>query len=162
MRIGLLSDTHNHIEHVKAALAQFRDRGVTTLLHAGDVTRASTLELLRGFDVWIARGNMDRDPQLGPTATRLFGEGRWRDEHSLTLDGVSIALIHGDLGHRLRALIHAGTYAYVIHGHTHLSRRERIGRTWVINPGALGGIRWETPSCAILDLASGELEWLRF
>ena len=161
MRIGLLSDTHNHLRNVESAVARFRAEGIRTLLHAGDITGPPILRALAGFDVWVVRGNMDRDSSLGTVARRLFGPGRMAEVHYLTLDGQRIALLHGDDRSLLEQLSHSGGYAYVIHGHTHTPRDERFGHTRVINPGALGGSGWRPRSCAILDLKTGGLEYLR-
>lgn len=162
MRIGLLSDTHNQPYPLRAALECFRTRGIRTLLHAGDVTDVATLRLLAPFDVWIARGNMDRDPQLAETVGDFFGAQRLLPVHDLQLNGARIALLHGDAWQTLQTLIDAQEYTYVIHGHTHIPQDERIGATRVINPGALGNTRWRAPTCALLDLATGDLEWLEF
>ncbi|MBN1876322.1 MAG: YfcE family phosphodiesterase [Anaerolineae bacterium] len=159
MRIGLLSDTHNHRDHVKSALSEFHNCQVTTLLHAGDVTQPVILKMLQGFDVWIARGNMDYNPDLLTVAEELFGKGRMRLVHTLTFAGVRVALTHGDTLD-LHKIIHSGIYHYVIHGHSHIPKFEQVGETWVINPGALGNTRWRTATCAILDLVKGDLEWV--
>lgn len=156
MRIGLLSDTHNHLQHVNRALARLRAEGVQTLLHAGDITGSEVLALLEGFDVWMAAGNMDRDRYL-PVAAAVFGAGRFADLHRLSFDGRTLALLHGDNVPQLEALIRSDLYDYVIHGHTHRVRDERHGRTRVINPGALGGLGFPPKTFAILDLSTDDL-----
>ncbi len=161
MRIGLLSDTHNHLQNVERAVARFQAEGIHTLLHAGDITGPHVLRVLAGFDVWVAQGNMDRDTGLGTLAAQLFGSGRMAKAHYLTLDVQRIALLHGDARSLLELLSRSGGYAYVIYGHTHTPRDEYVGRTRVINPGALGGSGWRPRSYAILDLKTGGLEYLR-
>ena len=189
MRIGLISDTHNNLQNVKLALTRFRTEGVQTILHAGDITGPKILEALADvtplkeshpphkapwggrkpsskFDVWLVWGNMDRHPQLESTVQALFGSGRLAYMQDLTLNGARIALIHGDVWERLQALIHAGDagnpfYDYVIHGHTHKPKDERTNTTRVINPGALGNAAWRSPTYAILDLATDDLQWFR-
>jgi predicted phosphodiesterase len=76
------------------------------------------------------------------------------------IDGVPVAATHGHQGDQLQAFIRSGRYDYVFHGHTHRRRDERVGDTRVINPGALGGVRYENRSVAILDLTRGALESL--
>lgn len=160
MRIGLISDTHNNQQTTEAALAQFRSEQIETVLHAGDVTNVPTLKCLAGFDVWIARGNVDHDPHLLTAARELFGPGRLVNVHTLTFNGAHIALTHGNSWQRLTTLIRDTTYQYVIHGHTHAPNDEMIGTVRVINPGALGNSRWRCATCAILDLATGDLQWI--
>jgi len=172
-----MSDTHNNLQKVKLALARFQREGVQTILHAGDITAPKILEALadvspltknhpQKFDVWLAWGNMDRHPQLEATAQALFGPGRLAQTQELMLNGARVALTHGDVWDHLQALIHTGDAAkcpfdYVIHGHTHKPRDERMNTTRVINPGALGNADWRSPTYAILDLATGDLQWCR-
>jgi hypothetical protein len=156
MRIGLISDTHNEHQKVQQALAYFHQQQISVVFHAGDVTDLPTLQLFAGFDVWLAKGNMDRDLRLRATAQELFGPGRVAAVHHLAVDGVAVALLHGDDSATLESLIHNQIYAFVIHGHTHTPRDEAIGPTRVINPGTLVRI----PTCALLDLETGDLTWL--
>lgn len=157
MRVALIADTHNDQTSVRRALHCLRAEGITTVLHAGDITNTATLRLFKGFDVWIARGNMDRDPLLTQVAHEMFGPGRLRQVHQLTFDGHVIGLIHSPEGPRWRKLIGPDACDIVVHGHTHHARDTNTAQTRVINPGALGGNRWERPMFAILDLATGDL-----
>ena len=65
-------------------------------------------------------------------------------------------MIHGDNEEALANLITSGRYAYVFHGHTHRRRDQMVGHTRAINPGALGGRRWQSRSFCILDLETGK------
>jgi putative phosphoesterase len=158
VKIGILSDTHDNLSAVRKACDLFAAEGISLLLHCGDVCGPAVVQALEGFTVYFAQGNRERIPALREAVDALQG-GRLALLHTLTLDGRSIALIHGDDGHALRALITSGTYTYVFHGHTHRHRDERRGPTRIINPGALGGIRWEPPSVCILDLDTDEVNF---
>jgi len=161
MHIGLISDTHNEQQRIKKALEHFRWANITTVLHAGDISSVNTLRLFADFDMWGAVGNMDRDPQLRPTATALFGPGRLARVQRLTLHEVTIAMLHGDSWTTLESLVRSKNYTYIIHGHTHIPHDEMIGTTRIINPGAVGHPRgYHAPTCATLDLATGELVWI--
>ena len=160
MKLGLLSDTHNDQRHVKQALARFRQEGVTILLHAGDVTSKKTLRLFKGFDLYISRGNMDRDPGLRQVTESMFGLGRFKMIHRLTFDGLKIAMTHGDNHHDYTQLIESQAYDYIIRGHTHRRRDENVGPTRVINPGAVR-TRWHVATCAILNTQTGDLTWIQ-
>ncbi len=162
LRLGLIADTHNHQQHVLRAVEHFRAEGISTVLHAGDVTGLEVLELLTPFELWVAWGNVDRDERL-PGRVALVGtpgtvHGAY--VHSLTFDGRKLALVHGDNVPQLTYLIESGEYDYVIHGHTHRLRDERSGRTRVLNPGALGGSGLPPKTFAILEPATGQLQIL--
>jgi hypothetical protein len=161
MRIGIVSDTHDDLRALERALDLLHDEDIATLLHCGDLCGPAVVEALSGFDTWIARGNMDRHSELEATAQETIGVSRLADRHHLTLDGHAAALVHGHREDELRRLINAGEHAYVFHGHTHRRRDQRIGPTRVINPGALGGMRWQQPSFCVLDLATGEIAFIK-
>ena len=161
MRIALIADTHNDQTSIRQALRHLRAEGIKTVLHAGDITSTQTLRLFKGFDLWIARGNMDRDPLLNHVAHELFGPGRLRQVHRLTFDHRVVGLIHAPNGAQWAELLTTpDTCDVVVHGHTHHTRDVRMDETRIINPGALGGNHWERPKFAILDLITGDLSMI--
>jgi len=156
--IGILSDTHNNAAATQAALAIFRQEGVTRLLHCGDITGGDIVLLFAGWDVTFVLGNMDKEPAGLEAAARRINCAPPRLSVNLVVDGFPIALLHGHDG--LERAIRSGAYRYVIHGHSHLHRDERLGATRVINPGALGGLRREPRSVAVLDVAADLLRFI--
>lgn len=160
MKIGIVSDTHDHLRNLEAALEILRVEQVTRILHCGDVCGPDVIHALAGFDVWITQGNMDRSLELAQTARETMGSSRMAWLQRLTLDGYPVAMIHGDNNQVLGNLITSGQYAYVFHGHTHRRRDQKIGRTRVINPGALGGTRRQARSFCVLDLTTGEVRFV--
>ncbi len=161
MRIGLISDTHDHHHNLQLAVKRFRAEGIHIILHAGDITEATTLQKLEGFNIWVAWGNMDRTPDLDYQVANILGPGRLEHVHHLYIGGKRIALIHGNDRRALDALINSGNYDYIIHGHTHAPRNDQFQHTHIINPGALGGDGWHSGSCAILDVATGDVEFIQ-
>ena len=160
MKVGIISDTHDDVRNLKAALEVLRAEDVTKIFHCGDICGPGIINVLAGFDVWIARGNMDRHFGLVRAVGETIGHGRLNWFHVSTLDGYSIAMVHGDDEEVLGNLIASGQYAYVFHGHTHRRSDRTIGRTRVINPGALGGTRRQSRSFCILGLATGEARFV--
>jgi len=156
VKIGIISDTHDNVSDLEAALEVLRVEGVTKILHCGDVCGPDIIQALAGFGVWIAQGNMDRHLGLAQAIEETLGCGRLAWLHEPTLDGHLVAMIHGDNEQVLGSLITSGKYACVFHGHTHRRRDQMVGRTRVVNPGALGGVRWQRRSFCILDLTTGE------
>lgn len=158
MKIGILSDTHDHGPRTSEVLEIFRQEGVRELIHCGDMTRVATAELFRDFTLHHVLGNNDFD-SIGLSLTiQEFGPGSGSGEiFTGEIDGKLFAAIHG---HRLAALtqlIQSQRYDYVLTGHTHRVRDERIGRTRVINPGALGGARRDRRNFCILEIETDDL-----
>ena len=158
MKIGILSDTHNNADNLTAALKILERESIRVVIFCGDMVDAGLLPLFAGLALHLVEGNIDYDPPGLARAVERLGEGStFGLEYTATIAGKRIAALHGHLDDRLNEAIHSGVYDYVFHGHTHRRRDERIGTTRVINPGALGGIRFEKRSFAILDLASDHL-----
>ncbi|MCA9948366.1 MAG: metallophosphoesterase family protein [Anaerolineales bacterium] len=162
MRIGVLSDTHNNIGNLRKALQIFREKGITTLVHCGDMANIATAQQMAGFNVIYVSGNTDSPPEAVKDAVWLLdpNHNEIGNVYSGELDGVKIAATHGHLTHELDKLIKTNKYAFVFHGHTHRKRNETIKQTRVINPGALGGARYEPRSIAIVDLVEGHVKFL--
>ena len=158
MRIGLVSDTHDHIDHIQRAVDYLRNTGVDVVLHAGDVTSPHVLTCFEGLELWIAQGNMDRDPALSIKTATLFGADRFAPLHVLNFDGHRVALLHGHDKADLHELMYSEEYEYIIRGHTHAQSDRRIRGTRVLNPGAVGNTGWRRSTFAILNLATGEVE----
>lgn len=161
MRLGLISDTHDDTHNLKIALDRLREEGVGQLIHCGDMTSAGTARLLRGWPVIYVEGNMDREAEAVRQAVRELDPANFV---GVSFEGefgrARIAVTHGHLQSEIERLLEADTFDYLLLGHTHRRRDERIGRTRVINPGALGGLQFESRSLCWLDLDTGELTCL--
>ena len=160
MKIGVISDTHDDLQSLEKALEILEAEGVTKILHCGDVCGPHLIRALMGFDVWISQGNMDRHLGLAQAVEATLGRGRLAWFQRPTLDGYPLAMVHGDNEEALANLVTCGQYAYVFHGHSHRRRDQTVGRTRAINPGALGGRRWQSRSFCILDLATGRVRFV--
>jgi putative phosphoesterase len=161
MKIGILSDTHNDTAATVRALQTFRQRGIQTLIHCGDLVTAEMVRFFNDFDVYFVRGNMDRHhvPDL-KAAIRAQKGAHWLGKGSeVELNGRRVAVTHGDREPVLETLLSAEP-DYLFFGHFHRRHDERVGQTRLINPGALGGTQHEARSIAILDLENDELEVL--
>ena len=158
MRIGILSDTHNNVSNLLAALRIFREEGVSQLIHCGDMANVFTASQISGFDVIYVNGNSDESAAaINHTVWTLNPRNETPGlVYSGKLDGVGIAATHGHMPQRMDKLLKTRSIAYVFHGHTHRQRDELIGKTRVINPGALGGARHEPRTVCVLDLATGD------
>jgi predicted phosphodiesterase len=89
MLIGLISDTHiKSSEEVLPAQIRAAFRGVDLILHGGDIYTPSVLgQLERIAPVLAARGDDDTIVDMG-------GNGRVKGRHTLTVEGITIWLVH--------------------------------------------------------------------
>ncbi|MFL5328116.1 MAG: metallophosphoesterase family protein [Gemmataceae bacterium] len=160
MKLGILSDSHDRVERIELALAEFQKRGVERLIHCGDITGPTTVYAFAGWTVDFTLGNCDWDPDALDKSIREMGGTLHPEFGDLELAGKRIAWTHSHNAMLFRRLEHSDDYDYLFYGHTHVAEQHITGRTLVMNPGALHRVR--DKQCAVLDLSSGQIEtiWL--
>ena len=161
MLVGIVSDTHDNLGSVEAAVATFEERGVEAVVHCGDVVAPFSATPFDGpFDFYAVRGNNDGEWGLQST---VEGFGTYLGEMGeLTLGGKAFAVYHGTSGALVDALVECDTYDYVLHGHTHERAHEDRGGTVRINPGGIAFDGAPEPlHVAVLDTETGVVEFER-
>jgi len=160
MRLAVLSDTHNNEKNLMLALEQIEIRGLSTLVHCGDITGPHIMDLLAGRDAYFVYGNIDCDVDvLEKKAQTAFGPGRFGRLLRLTLDGHAVGVCHGH-DNAIDALVGEGSVEYLFHGHTHRRRDEMLSGVRVVNPGAIGGLKSQSRSFCVVDLEAGSVEFI--
>lgn len=146
--VGLISDTHGLLRpEVHEAL-----KGVSMILHAGDVGDESILDELAVIaPVHAVLGNTDAPWKLALPA-----------ERTVTVDGVRIHVSHGhEVGRPTAERLAARypDYDVLVYGHTHVQKVERVGSVLAVNPGAAGHRRFDLhASVARLTISAGQTE----
>lgn len=161
MKIGIISDTHGQAVRLQSAIQVLLARGAEALVHCGDIGNTACLVALSDAAVpaFAVAGNSDGSIEDLEMFADAVGVNFHKDVLHMKLDGQSsLAITHGHLSAVLRQLIGSGKLAYVLHGHTHMQRDERIGDTRVLNPGALH--HTELPTVALLDTQLDNVEFL--
>ncbi|MFB6099876.1 MAG: metallophosphoesterase [Candidatus Nanohalobium sp.] len=161
MKLGIISDTHDHFDKAEEAADFFEEKKVDKVIHCGDMICPATAELFdRGFDFYAVRGNNDGEWGL-KSKVETFGNF-YNNIAELKFDGSEIAVYHGTEEEMVDAMVESGEYDYVFRGHTHEKKVREVDGTVEINPG---GVRlpWqeERIHTVILDLESGEFEFHR-
>ena len=158
MIAALLSDSHDNGVTTLAALALFARHQPGIYLHAGDLVSPEMLEHFAGLPFHFVFGNNESDhARLRAKAKSLDLECHGNGAE-IELDGKRLAMLHGHEQALMQKLIGGGKYDYLIHGHTHVRRDERMGKTRIINPGALQRAR--TKSVALLDTMTDALTFI--
>lgn len=161
MLAGVLSDIHDNLSALGAALDVFRARQIDTLLFLGDFCSPIPARELNAYPGTVhcvfGNGDGDRFAIRGISATKgaaLVLHGEWAE---IEVGGRRVAMTHYPLYGR--ALARTGDYDAVFSGHTHERREERFGRTLWVNPGEVLG--WKgPPSVAIWDTAAEAVEFV--
>lgn len=156
MLIGVVSDTHGHVEYARQAARMLETFAVEAVLHCGDIGSPDIVPVFQAWPTHFVFGNVDYD--VGPLRARIQATGQTCHERfgSLRLAETPIALLHGDDSRAFQEATTCGQYRLVCYGHTHVARQEVRGETLVLNPGAL--YRATPHSLAIVDLSDLKAE----
>lgn len=158
MQIAILSDTHDRHATVETALTLLRERGITTILHCGDIESPATVDLFAGLTAHFVFGNCDWDQHALRRAMAKIGATIHEPFGHVELEGINIAFLHGHEPGLMRDVENSGHFDFLFYGHTHEAKEHVIGPTRVINPGALHRARPKT--LVLLDLATRQVESL--
>jgi uncharacterized protein len=128
--IGVISDTHGLLrpEAIEAL------RGVSLILHAGDVGAPEILEELRQIaPVTAVRGNVDH--------------GSWASglpvSEAVEIEGVSVYMLH--ILAQLDLKPEGAGFGVVVYGHSHAPSSEIKNGVLYFNPGSAGPRRFKLP-----------------
>lgn len=160
MRAGLISDTHDRIPAIAELVRQMQAGGVGMVLHAGDYCAPFSLKPFEDAHVSLAGvfGRNDGDRQgLQSRAQSAFGAELFESPHSFEINGTRIMLVH-DIGDVQKRSVES--HDIVVHGSTHQQEMKTRGDTLIVNPGEACGWLYGTPSAAILDLDTKQVEFL--
>jgi putative phosphoesterase len=160
MRVGLLADTHDRVPAIAALARLMAERGARMLLHAGDFCAPFAIRPLLGPQLPVGgvfgRNDGDRQGLLGTAAAGIAVE-LFESPHTFEVGGRQILLVH-DIGDVQARSVEA--HSLVVHGCSHRSEYRRRGDTLIINPGEACGWLHGTPSAAILDLETDQVEFI--
>jgi putative phosphoesterase len=164
MQVAILSDIHDHVWNLAAALAAVQS--TDALICCGDLCSPFIIHQLgREYaqPVHIVFGNNDADLYRITSNARHYPHIHLHGEiYRGELDGRRFAAQHYDS--IARTLAASGEFDVVCYGHNHMFDVSTIGATLGINPGPIMGMafhpdgrRKEVPATyAIYDTKSGE------
>lgn len=159
MRIAILSDTHDQIANLRAAVIYCNAYNVQLLIHCGDLISPFMLDELARFAgaVHIIYGNNVGDQHLISQAcgTRFPSITHHGVLGAVEAGGMKIAFHH--YPQVARGIACQGSFDVVCCGHNHRYCVEEVGNTLLINPGEMLG-KDTQPAFAILDSSSRTVE----
>ena len=133
------------------------DAGASFYIHCGDIGSPRCIDLLAGLKCAFVFGNTDYERHSLARYAQSIDVACFNNYADLTLDSKRIAVVHGDDFKLKQRVLAAQEHDYLLQGHTHVRTDEKIGRTRLINPGALHRAAQKT--VATLDLASHLLQF---
>ncbi len=160
MNVGIISDTHDNVAAVEAAVETFSDAGVEAIVHCGDVIAPPVIPFYEGFEFHLVFGNNDgEEVGLRSAVADLSPSGHCHGRFAvIEFDGVRLAALHGEDLAEVNRYADSGAFDYVCYGHHHESRLDDREDTTFVNPGAhFPTVPAEHRTVAILDTASHQV-----
>lgn len=153
MKIGIISDSHDHQENVRRAIDIFNQHQVAYIFHAGDIVAPFTAKAFaqaQGARLIAVYGNNDGEMLfLQSTIKKIHGEIH-EYCYRRRLESRDLFMTHTP--HFLDELIKSQSHDLIIYGHTHEPDIRREGRTLVINPGESTDWLTDQPQVVVLNL----------
>jgi putative phosphoesterase len=158
MKIGVVSDSHGHVENLRHAVTAMRETGVEVIVHLGDdYDDVTALSDQKGVTIIQVPGVFSTYYQEPSIPNRVIEE--W--------EGVRVLLTHtpemhkNDLPADLKPeeVVARGEVGLVLSGHSHIPEvKEEGGVIWV-NPGHLKADdkKGYPPTYALLEIAGSEV-----
>jgi putative phosphoesterase len=161
MRIGVVSDTHNHLPNVTRIVELLNAARVDRVVHTGDITQPKTLEVLAGLRAPLVGvfGNNDLERSGLEAAISRHGMDFEEGRRTFAWAGRRVAVIH-DPAQVDRSW--GSGHHVVLHGHTHRHTCEHRGGTLFFNPGECAGWLQGRNAVGVLELETLVVELIRF
>ncbi|MDO5835078.1 MAG: metallophosphoesterase [Methanobacterium sp.] len=148
--IGIMSDSHDHMEAIKKAVRVFNQKNVEMVVHAGDLISPFTAREFKKLKAPLEAIFGNNDGERCGLVEAYSELCILEDFKELEVGGRKIALIHGTNQVLVDALQKSGKYDLVIRGHTHQMKVEE-GPTMIINPGETCGYLSGEKTVVLLD-----------
>jgi len=163
MKIGIISDTHDDVENTKKAVEIFKEKRVNFVIHLGDYISPPIVRLFKGLKLTGIFGNNDGYKYI---LMKVFDEidGEIKGDFGvIEIEGMKIALYHGEFKEISEALAQSGNYELLLTGHWHKSEEKKIGKTLWISLGSANRFFAEnsTPIIGIFDTENRKFKFVK-
>jgi putative phosphoesterase len=142
--VGIVSDTHEDVRMIIKAVKIFKERSPSLVIHCGDIISPPVLERFAELPLKLVFGNNDGERSGLKKKCQELGFSQIED--------------HGTSARVIDEAVATQRYDYVLHGHTHIPRDEVVGRTRIVNPGALFSA--DSYTIAFLEPETGKVEFV--
>ena len=157
MKLGILSDSHDHMENISKSIKIFKEKNVDYIIHLGDFISPNAIKAFHGTRLKGIFGNNDGDRfRMVRAFDHISGEIKG-EFYEFQEEGLRFACYHGTDLPLKDALARCGKYDVVFYGHTHKSEKTTVESTLVLNPGTAHGFG-EKASIMVFDTNSRQAD----
>ena len=163
MLVGVVSDTHNNIKNIKKIIYLFNEEQVDLVIHTGDISKASTLEIFSNLNSPLVGvfGNNDRIEEGLKEVCEVYDFNFQEPPLSLTLENKKVAVFHEPELIDDYIKDHKDT-DLILHGHTHRYKEETVGDIIYFNPGESAGSMEGKSAIGLINMCNLKIKRIFF
>ncbi|MFX1377044.1 MAG: metallophosphoesterase [Promethearchaeota archaeon] len=166
MKIGVLSDTHDHMNNILQAVSIINKKNVSAVIHCGDYIAPFVKKWFDKLDEPIKKnffgvfGNNDGERIfLKQNLGQICQFAQNGNELILELGGKRIFVSHMPRHETIEALANSSKFDIILTGHTHALKNEKNDKgVLIVNPGEVCGYLTGKSTFAIIDTDKMEAE----
>jgi len=154
-KIGIFSDSHEHIEYIRKALSLFKKENVDAIIHCGDLISPIMSRIFNdlGIPAYFVYGNNDGERLFLEKTLRKAGVNTFVGPSSINILDKKILFMHEPV--EINSLFEHGSFDLICYGHTHkIDILEKEGK-FLVNPGETCGLLTGKKTVAIVDFDKG-------
>ncbi len=160
MKIAICSDSHDNLVNISKFLFYCNFHEIDTVFHCGDWCAPSALEFYReNFKgkIYGVYGNVHADDETMQKFAKANDIVIKEEELKIEIDNIKFLLTH--YPDNAKRLAQKEQYHMICYGHSHKPWKEKIKKTYIVNPGTLAGMFYRA-SFALYDTKTKKLELL--
>ena len=162
MFIGVTGDTHNNLKNISKICDIFNSLEISLVIHTGDITLPKSLQAFSRLKVPMIGvfGNNDQHEKKELyKVSKSFKCKLYEEPYVLKIKNKRIFILHHP---ELidEKMINAADF--IIHGHTHRFREEKINKALIFNPGECAGHLKGKNKVGLIDINKSEFKTISF
>ena len=162
MIIGITGDTHNNLKNIDKICTIFKKNGAEVVFHTGDISLPKSLLAFNQLDCPLIAvlGNNDIPEKKGlDDASKEFDCKIFKEPHFIEINEKKFSILHHpELINR--EMVYKSDY--IIHGHTHRFRLEKVENCIIFNPGECAGFLKGKNQVGLIDTSVKEPKVINF
>ncbi len=162
MIIGVTGDTHNNLKNIKNICSIFNENTTDLVFHTGDISLAKSLLVFKDLKcplIAILGNNDIGEKQSLINASKSFNCKIFEEPYFKKIKNKTFSILHHP------DLIDEEMISkcdYIIHGHTHRYRLDRVNECIIFNPGECAGFMKGKNQIGLINLNKSEIKIVNF
>ena len=162
MIIGVTGDTHNNLKNIKNICGIFNESTTDLVFHTGDISLAKSLLAFKDLKcplIAILGNNDIEEKQSLINASKSFNCKIFEEPYFKKINNKTFSILHHP--DRIDEEM-ISKCDYIIHGHTHRYRLDKVNECIIFNPGECAGFMKGKNQIGLINLNKSEIKIVNF